>query len=435
MDYKSRRLALSKALLPNSAAIIVNPQPAHRSGDQDYAYRPDPNVTYLCGIDEPGAVLVILSADLGSKFTMFVLPHDPERERWVGPRYGCEGAIDQFGADEAFDIGKLREELAKILFPLDQVYFDFGCYAEVGAMLFEESEKLRHRGRHASEGPRAFMDVRDIVDDMRRVKDGDEIEVMKKACSITAQAFQDVLAQLKPGMGEWQIEAILAHGFRTRGAQEESFGTIAAGGAHATTLHYEANRDVINDGDLLLIDAGAQYKEYAGDISRTFPANGKFTSAQRDIYELVLRAQKEAIKECVPGNHMKSPHDRVRRIFAQGLHDLGILSQSPDEIFEKELDKPWYFHGTSHYLGIDTHDVGTAYHRNGDKPALLEAGVILTVEPGLYFTVDDTSVPEKYRGIGVRIEDDILVTENGPVNLTAELVKEIDDIERMMQKA
>ncbi len=430
MDYAGRRERLAKALLPKSAAILMNPEPAHKTGDQDYAYRADSNMLYFSGMDEPGAVAVILSADQQKRMVMFVLPRDPERERWVGPRYGCEGAVSRFGADEAFDILTLKDKLKELLFSLDNVYFDFSQSASLSPLLFSVVEMLRHRGRHASEGPRSFVDLRDIAGEMRRIKDAAEIEAMKRAAAVSVEGFKDVCRMLRPGIGEWEVEATLQHGFRARGAIGESFGSICAGGAHATTLHYEANRDRLADGDLILIDAGAEVDYYAGDISRTYPVNGRFTEAQREIYELVLKAQKEGIKMCVVGNHMKSPHERVREVFAEGLHALGIIAESPKEILEKNLDFAYYFHGTSHYLGMDTHDVGIAYGRGDDAPAMLQPGVVITVEPGLYFTVDDVRVPEKYRGIGVRIEDDVLITENGPVVLTADLPKEIADIEK-----
>ncbi|MBR4984705.1 MAG: aminopeptidase P N-terminal domain-containing protein [Proteobacteria bacterium] len=430
MDYAQRRERLARQLPGKSVAILMNPKPAHKTGDQDYAYRPDSNMLYFCGMDEPGAVAVIMSADQAKRMVMFVLPRDPERERWVGPRYGCEGAVAQFKADEAFDIGLLKDKLSEILFALDGVYFDFSQASELSPMLFEVVEKLRHRGRHAAEGPRAFCDLRDIVGEMRRIKDADEIEAMKRAAAVSVAGFKDVCKMLRPGIGEWEVEATLQHGFRARGAIGESFGSICAGGAHATTLHYEANRDRLNDGDLILIDAGAEVDYYAGDISRTYPVNGRFTDAQRDIYALVLKAQKEAIKMCVVGNHMKSPHERVREVFADGLHALGIFAEEPKEILEKNLDFEFFFHGTSHYLGMDTHDVGIAYGRGDDAPAPLLPGVVITVEPGLYFTENDARVPEKYRGIGIRIEDDVLITEDGPVVLTADLPKEIEDIEK-----
>ena len=430
MDYAGRRERLARNLPAKSVAILKNPEPAHKTGDQDYAYRPDSNMLYFTGMDEPGAVALIMSADQAKRMYMFVLPRDPERERWVGPRYGCEGAVSQFGADEAFDIGALNDKLKELLFSLDAVYFDFSQSGSLASMLFGVVEGLRHRGRHAAEGPRAFCDLRDIVGEMRRIKDADEIEAMKRAAAVSVEGFKDVCRMLKPGIGEWEVEATLQHGFRARGAIGESFGSICAGGAHATTLHYEANRDRLKDGDLILIDAGAEVDYYAGDISRTYPVNGRFTEAQREIYALVLKAQKEAIKMCVVGNHMKSPHERVREVFAEGLHALGIIAESPKEILENNLDFAYYFHGTSHYLGMDTHDVGIAYKRGDDAPAPLLPGVVITVEPGLYFTEDDARVPEKYRGIGVRIEDDVLITEAEPVVLTAALPKEIADIEK-----
>lgn len=433
MDYAKRRRVLAAEMQPRSVAVIMNPEPSNRSADQDYAYRPDSNMLYLCGLDEPGAVALQFSKDLGGEFHVFVLPKDPERERWVGPRYGAEGARAVFGADAAHDISQLREELEALILPLDAVYFDFTRHALLSTMLFELTQKLRKRGRRASEGPRAFKDLNAIVHEQRRIKDADEIALMRKAAAVTVAGFQDVLAMLKPGIGEWMVEAALYKGFRSRGASGLSFGSICAGGNHATTLHYEENRDTVADGELILIDAGADVGGYAGDISRTFPVNGRFSAAQREIYELVLRAQKAGIEACVVGNHLMSPHQRVREIYAEGLAELGIIAETPADILEKNLDFAYFMHGTSHYLGIDTHDCGTGYHRGSDAPATLEAGVVITVEPGLYFSLDDLSVPERYRGIGVRIEDDILITEAGPENLTQELIKEIDEIEAAMQ--
>ncbi len=429
MNYSARRSSLASQLPPKSIAIIMNPGPAHKTGDQDYDYRPHSNMLYLCGMDEPGAVAVIASAEQEIRFRLFVLPRDPERERWVGPRYGCEGARDIFGADEAFDIAELQKVLTDIVFPMDNVYFDFSQSKEISPMLFEIVESLRHRGRRASEGPRNFCDIRDILGEMRRVKDADEIEVMKRAAQVSAEGFMDVQKMLKPGVGEWQVEATLKHGFRSRGAIGESFASICAGGEHATTLHYAANRDILKDGDLILIDAGAEVDYYAGDISRTYPVNGRFSPAQKEIYALVLKAQKEAIAECIVGNHLRHPHERACAVLAEGLEKLGIISHEERETFKKELRNDYYFHGTSHYLGIDTHDVGCGYHRGDDAPAELVSGVVITVEPGLYFPSDNPNVPEKYRGIGVRIEDDVLITNEGPVVLTSSLPKEIEDIE------
>ena len=434
MNYKERREALAHQLPCRSVAIIANPMPKRRSGDQDYPYRPDSNMIYLTGMDEAGAIAVISSSEQDVRFRLFVLKRDPNLERWTGPRYGVEGSIEKFGADEAFPIDELDQKLKDIFLPLDEVFFDFSYAPELASKFFEITESLRHRGRHSAEGPRRFSDIRDIVGEMRRVKDADEIEVLKRAAHISAEGFKNVLKMLKPGVGEWEVEATLKHAFRVNGAMGESFGSICAGGAHATTLHYEANCDVLNKGDLILIDAGAEVDYYAGDISRTFPVDGIFTPAQRDIYALVLEAQKAGIEACRAGNHMKSSHEAVRRVFAEGLHRLHICAESPEEILEKNIDFEFYFHGTSHYLGIDTHDVGVSYKRGGkDTPARLEPGVVITVEPGLYFTLDDERIPEKYRGIGVRIEDDVLVTDGDPVVLTAELVKEIDDIEAFMR--
>lgn len=434
MDYGKRRRMLSEALPEKSMAIIYNPQAARQSQCNDYPYRPDSNMMYLCGLDEPGAIAILLSGEQKNRFQLFLMPHDFERERWVGERYGVEGAVSRFGADIGHDIGQYREALSKLLFAQERVYFDFSYASELSPALFEATEKLRHRGRRASEGPRAFCDIRDILAQFRRIKDDDEIAALQCAARVSAAGFQAVLGMLEPGVGEWQVEATLEHRFRMQGATGVSFGTICAGGAHAATLHYEANRSLLRDGDLILIDAGAEVGGYAGDISRTFPVNGHFSDAQRDIYELVLRAQKAGIAECVPGKNMKSPHQKVREIFAQGLYDLGIIQENPEKILKEEMDFAFYFHGTSHYLGMDVHDVGLAYHRGNDRPAQLEPGVVLTVEPGLYFREDDVRVPEKYRGIGVRIEDDVLVTDRAPVVLTSDIVKEADDIEAAMRR-
>lgn len=451
MNYAKRRETLSQLLPPHSAAIFINPDPAHKTADQDYPYRPDSNMIYLCGMDEPGAVAVIMSAEQKNRFALFVTPNDPDRERWVGPRYGIEGAKSKFNADVAVDVAKLQMALREMILPLENVFFDFSAQKILAPLLFDIVESLHHRGRRACEGPRNFCDIRDIIGDMRRIKDNDEIDAMKRAAHVSALGFIDVLKMLRPGVGEWQVEATLQHAFRMNHAIGESFGSICAGGSHAATLHYEDNRDVLNDGDLILIDAGAEVDYYAGDISRTFPVNGKFSQPQRDIYQLVLNAQKAGIDACIPGNHYLSPHEAVRRVLAQGLFDLGISKVNPQDMLKKDvvyannagsrlIDDPspenvwyqWYFHGTGHYLGLDTHDVGTALLRKTNKPNTLQPGVVITVEPGLYFRADDENVPPQYRGIGVRIEDDVLVTEQGPVVLTAELIKEIDDIENFM---
>ncbi|MGI5829099.1 MAG: aminopeptidase P N-terminal domain-containing protein [Bradymonadia bacterium] len=434
MNYRQRQERLAKAMSARSASLFINPAPAHKSADADYPYHPDNHMRYICGLEEPLAVFIVLSEDLGQKRIALVKERDLEMERWLGPTLGLEGAKEWLEADEAYALKDLDEILDKVLFGLDTLYYDFSRHPMIGAQILASIGRLRRRGRKAAEGPRVLADLSTIVGDMRRIKDEDEIALLRKAAAITVEGFQDAMRVIAPGAGEWEVEAELFRGFRRRGASSTSFESIVAAGEHATTLHYVSNDSIMKDGELLLMDAGALYRGYAGDISRTFPVNGRYTGSQREIYALVLAAMKAGIDAARVGNLLSAPHDAVRKVFSQGLHDLGIIKQSPEQIYEEKLDFAYFMHGTSHYIGLDTHDCGTAYRRGDDQAIALDHGVVISVEPGLYFPSDCEEVPEAYRGIGVRIEDDILVTHAGPDNLTEALVKEIDDVEHFMRE-
>lgn len=434
MNYKQRQMRLAQAMAPRSAAIFINPLPSHKSGDEDYPYRADNHMRYICALEEPGAAFLQFSADLDARSVVWVKERDPEKERWLGPSLGLEGAREHTGASEAYALNGMESSLDELLFGLDNVYYDFARHDLVAPRILASINRLRHRGRKASEGPRGLFDLSAIISEMRRIKDKDEILTMAQAAQITVQGFEDALGIIAPGKGEWEIEAELFRGFRSRGASGTSFDSIVAAGEHATTLHYASNNSIIHNGELLLIDAGALYQGYAGDISRTYPVNGHYSGPQREIYALVLQAMKAGIDAALVGNPITAPHDAVRKVYAQGLHDLGIIKASPSEIYEQRLDFSYFMHGTSHYIGLDTHDCGTAYARRTDLGVPLDEGVVISVEPGLYFPTQCAEVPECYRGIGVRIEDDILVTQAGPRNLTQALCKEMQDIEHFMRQ-
>lgn len=428
-ELQNRRKILAEQLPPKSVAILTNPPESLRTADEYYLYRPNSNMLYLTGIEEPAAVALILSNDYDQQFIAFVKQKDPEMEKWTGPTIGPENAVKTLGADLAFPLTDLNAQLEKYLFSTENLYFDFRLSQHIYPIIHETIMKLRHRGRKAAEGPRNLSDLFDLVAEMRKIKSPEELKTLRIAADIAVQAFKNARNALKPDLWEYEIQAVIEASFRKLGAMGPSFKTIVAGSHRATTLHYSDNNCKLNNGDLLLIDAGAEYRYYASDISRTYPVAGKFTSPQAEIYDIVLTAQKNAINAAIPGNNIKSPHDEVRKTYAHALSELGIIKKSPEEIYDNNLELRYYMHGTSHFLGMDTHDVGIAYHRGNDKPEILAPGMLITVEPGLYFPIDDPDVPQQYRGIGIRIEDDILITQDANENLTRNLPKEINEIE------
>ena len=426
--HATRRQRLA-ALMQEGVALVATAPERVRNRDSHYPYRFDSYFYYLTGFIEPEAVLVVV-AGKAPKSILFCRNRDPERETWDGFRYGPEAARERFAFDEAHSIGELDEVLPKLLQDQPVLYYPVGAEADWDARVMRWLNIVRARSRAGIAAPDRLHDVRALLDDMRLVKDEQELGTMRRAARIAAAAHRRAMQAARPGRMEYEIEAELLHEFRRNGAQFPAYSPIVAGGAHSCILHYVANDERLRDGDLLLIDAGCELDGYASDITRTFPVSGRFSGAQRDVYELVLAAQRAAMDKVKSGNAWNEPHDAAVRVLAQGMLDLKLLSGSLDEALEKETYKRFYMHRTGHWLGLDVHDAGE-YKRLGNWRRL-EAGMALTVEPGLYIRAAD-DVPERLRDIGVRIEDDVVVTDGECEVITAEAPKRIDDVEALMR--
>ena len=425
--YLHRRRRLAGAI-GDAVAVVPTAPERVRNRDSHYPYRFDSHFYYLTGFPEPEAV-VVLTKD---KSILFCRERNPEREIWDGFRYGPEAARERFGFDEAHPIGKLDEEMARLLENRHALYYPMGADAEWDARAMRWVNAVRARVRAGIAAPERMHDVRAVIDDMRLLKDAHELGVMRRAARIAAAAHRRAMQRTRPGRYEYEIEAELLYEFRRNGAQFPAYSPIVAGGANACVLHYVANDAALRDGDLLLIDAGCELDGYASDVTRTYPVNGRFSAAQREVYDIVLAAQRAAMGEVRPGRAWNDPHDAAVKVLAQGMLDLKLISGSLDEVLEKETYKPFYMHRTGHWLGLDVHDAGD-YKREGSWRALAP-GMVLTVEPGLYIRAG-SDVPERLRNIGIRIEDDVLVTDAGCEVLTAEAPKAAADVEALMRDA
>jgi len=425
--YATRRNRLA-ALMGEGVAVIATAPEKLRNRDSHYPYRFDSYFYYLTGFIEPEAALVLV----GGKSLLFCRKRDAEREVWDGFRYGPEAARERFGFEEAHPIGELDELMPTLLENQPVLYYPVGAEAEWDTRVMRWLNAVRARARTGVAAPERLHNVYALLDDMRLVKDAHELGVMRRAGRVAAAAHRRAMQAARPGRMEYEIEAELLHEFRRNGAQFPAYSPIVAAGAHACVLHYIANDARMSDGELLLIDAGCEVDGYASDITRTFPVNGRFSGPQRAVYDLVLAAQRAAIDKVRAGNGWNEPHDAAVRVLAQGMLDLKLLSGSLDEVLEKETYKRFYMHRTGHWLGLDVHDAGE-YKRSGSWRTLA-AGMALTVEPGLYIRAAD-DVPEPLRGIGVRIEDDVVVAETGCEVITAEAPKLAEDIEALMRDA
>jgi Xaa-Pro aminopeptidase len=426
--YARRREHLAAAIREGVAVIPTAPERT-RNRDAHYPYRFDSYFYYLTGFLEPEAVLVLIAGE-NARSVLFCREKNEEREVWDGFRYGPDGAREVFGLDEAHPIGKIDELMPELLANQPAVHCHLGDDAAWDSRVIGWLNNVRNRARAGVTAPQAISDVHAVLDEMRVVKDSAEIAVMRRAADISAGAHRRAMRAAKPGVAEYAIEAELLHEFRRHGAQAPAYTPIVASGAHACVLHYVENDGALGDGDLLLIDAGCELDGYAADITRTFPVNGSFSTPQREIYEMVLAAQAAAIEEVKPGSRWMAPHDAAVKVLVQGMVDLGLLRGGFEEALETESYKKFYMHRTGHWLGLDVHDAG-AYKRDGEWRELVP-GMVLTVEPGCYIR-PDADVPERYAGIGVRIEDDAVVTETGCEIITAAAPKSISDIEALMR--
>jgi Xaa-Pro aminopeptidase len=440
---KERREQLM-ARIPGGAAIFPAAPTAIRNNDVEHEYRQDTDFYYLTGFEEPNAVAVLVPDHPEHRFTLFVQPKDREREVWTGWRAGEEGAKRDYGADAAFTIDKLDQELPKLLEKTERIYYRFGSDPTFDERLVGWMRRFQRERQRNGVGPTSVIDPADILHEMRLIKTDDDLALLRRAVEITCDGHMAALRALRPGMYEYEIEATLRYVFRRQGSPRHGYAPIVAAGANATVLHYVTNNCRIEADDLLLIDAGAEFGYFTGDVTRTWPASGIFSEAQAEIYQLVLDAQLEAIKAVQPGATFIEPHNRVVRVLTEGMVRIGLLEGDVDKLieegdnFKNQPDAPsgykkFYMHRTSHWLGMDVHDAGP--YKVADEWRKLEAGMVLTIEPGLYIAADLPDVNPRYRGIGVRIEDDVLVTATGSEVLSARVPKTIEEIEGIMMGA
>lgn len=430
-DFQKRRDRLAEQIGPNSIVIIETSPVAMRNRDADYKYRADSSFYYLTGFAEPEAVAVIetFGSDEAYSYSLFCRERDRDMEIWHGYRAGVDGAVDDFEADEAYAIDLLDEEILEKLLDKEKLFYRIGHRAEFDARIAKWIVDASGESRKGTSAPAQLIQLDRILDEMRLHKDVKEIQLMQIASDISAQAHTQAMQAVQPGMMEYALEAELNYVFGKNGCLP-SYNSIVGGGVNACILHYVENNKALNDGDLVLIDAACEYEFYASDITRTFPVNGQFSAEQKALYQVVLNAQIAAIDAVRIGNSYKEPHYVALRILVQGLLDLGIMQGELEQIIETESFRQFYMHGTGHWLGMDVHDVGS-YKQNGEWRTY-EEGMVVTVEPGLYIASDDETVDPKWRGIGIRIEDDIVATKQGPLVLTKNVVKSIEDIEALM---
>jgi len=420
----------------DAVAIIPAAHEQTRAYDTEFKFHQDPDFYYLTGFPEPDAIAVINPANKRNPFTLFVRPRDPVMETWYGRRQGTEGAMKNYAASKALPIEKFAAELPRLLNGVEKLYYRFGVDRKLDAMILDYLSKQRFSRLKTAYPPHTIVDPTVIIGDMRLHKTPDEIEIMQTAADITVEGHILAMQRTKPGMNESEIEAIIEHHFRMRGASGVSYNSIIGGGENATILHYVENNAPLRDGDLVLVDAGAEYQGYAADITRTFPVNGRFTKPQREIYDAVLDVQIKCVEATKKGTTVKERQDLSIQLLTEKMLQFGLLKGKTEEIIEKKEFMKFYMHGVGHYLGLDVHDAGRYFADQQAKNSRpFEPGMVLTVEPGLYIPPDATDVPDQYRGIGVRIEDDVLVTEDGNVNLTAKCPKQVEEIEELMAKA
>jgi Xaa-Pro aminopeptidase len=427
-EHVARRARLLELLGPRAALVLASGPERLRNGDTDYKFRQDSDVLYLTGFHEPGTTIVLRPGH-ETPFVMFVRPRDPAAETWTGRRAGVEGAARDFGANAAFPSTELDAKLPELLAGAEEVHFPFGREPTLDTTISRAVGKLRVGERRGRRAPTRLVDARVTVHELRLVKSPDEIALQRRAAAITAEAHTAAMRAARPGVNEGELEALIDYTFRRRGGAGPGYPTIVGAGVNATILHYVENNVPLAAGQLVLVDAGCEVEGYTADVTRTFPAGGRFTEPQRRLYEAVLDAQLEAIAAVKPGATIDGIHDGVLRSLTRHLVALGLLTGEVDKLVEDGAYKPFYMHRTSHWLGIDVHDVGFYSLEGASRP--LVPGMVLTIEPGLYVAADAENVPPEYRGLGVRIEDDLLVTATGHDNLTHETPKTVAEIEKL----
>jgi Xaa-Pro aminopeptidase len=429
----SRVVEFMEKMEPNSVAVFAGAHEIKRNHDTDFEFRQDTDFYYLTRLNEPDCVAVLAPSHPEHKYVLFVRPRIREEEIWTGIRAGVEGAISQHGADAAYEIGKLSEVLPKYLQNVEKLYYRFGNNEHFDLKVISTVKYIREKVRGGVYPPTVIIDPGVILHEMRLRKNEDDLNSLRRAVAISGEGHIAAMKHCKPGMYEYELEAIVEYVFRKSGAAGVGYPSIVGSGFNTTILHYNTNNDRIKDGDMVLIDAGAEYNLFSGDITRTFPANGKFTRAQQAIYEAVLNANKEVIKMVKPGESFMKLHEKAVEVVSEELLNLGLVSGSRDEIVEKESYRKFFMHRTGHWLGMDVHDVGR--YKVQDDWRKIEPGMVFTVEPGIYIAAGTEGVPEEYFNIGVRIEDDVLVTEDGFDVLTSMTPKEVKDVEATMKES
>ncbi len=427
-EFKKRRRQLMRMMGPNSIAILPAAPVVKRNRDVEHHYRPDSDFYYLTGFPEPEAVAVLIPGREHGEYVLFCRERDAERERWDGERAGQEGVVEEYGADDSFPIGDMDEILPRMLEQSSRVFHALGCNLELDKHISEWISVIRSQSR--AQGPLEFLALDHYLHDMRLYKSRHEIKAMRTAAKISAQAHKRVMQVCRVGMLEYQLEAEFIHECIYKGARFQAYPPILGSGRNGTVLHYMENSGELKQGDLLLIDAGCEYDYYASDITRTIPISGRFSKPQRQLYELVLKAQEAAIAQVVPGNHWNDPHDAAVKVITKGLVELGILKGRVSTLIKSEAYKKFYMHRTGHWLGMDVHDVGD-YKIDGSW-RLLEPGMTLTIEPGIYIPAKSRGVAKKWWDIGIRIEDDVVVTKTGRDILSKDAPKSVEEIESLM---
>ncbi len=429
--FAARRTRFMRQIGDQAAALVFANPVRIRSNDTTYSYRPSNDLWYLTGCEEPDAVCLLLPGHAEHPYVLFVRPRDFDREIWDGPRLGTAGAHEQLGADAAFPIGELDARLPDLLLGRSMIVHHLGRDDDADRHVLQAYAKAQAKARGRAITPTSIVDLSALLHEQRLIKTADEIERQREACRISAEGHRVAMARTRPGMTEYQLQAEIEHAFRRAGATGPSYGSIVGSGSNACVLHYVENRDVLGDGDLVLVDAGAEFGWFAGDITRTWPVNGRFAGRQRTAYDLVLRAQQAVIRHVRPGVPWNELHDTAVRVMAEGLIDLGIIDGPIEKALADKTYRKFFMHGTGHWLGMDVHDVGM-YVTAGGSPRTLEPGMVFTVEPGLYFHPSEPATPPEWSGIGIRIEDDVLVTADGCEVLTSGVPKEPDEVEALV---
>jgi Xaa-Pro aminopeptidase len=428
-EFARRRHQLMRMMGKDAIAILPAAPVRRRNGDVDFAYRQDSDFQFLTGFPEPEAVAVLIPQRAQGEFVLFCRERDPARELWDGHRAGQDGAVERYGADDAFPIGDIDEILPGLLESRARVFHTMGLHPEFDQRVIGWVNGLRAQTKHGLHAPQEFVALDHLLHDMRLYKSRAELVTLRRSAAIAVAAHRRAMLRTAPGVMEYEVAAELLHEFHRHHA-DIAYEPIVGGGANSCVLHYRENAAELKDGDLLLIDAGCEYQYYASDITRTFPVNGRYSPAQRAVYEVVLEAQRAAIAACVPGNHWNDPHDAAVRAITHGLVELGFLKGKLPKLIRDGAYREWFMHRTGHWLGMDVHDVGD--YKVGDAWRVLEPGMVLTVEPGIYVAPGARGAPKEFRGIGIRIEDDVAVTRGAAEVLTSDLVKDPDAIERFM---